>query len=147
MSNISIPEALQCGKGYSFKTDMKVNAWAFVALFFALTAPKILQHHPAWPVLLRSAVAVSPILPCLFYFRSIWRWNHSLDELQCRIQVEAGLFAVTGALFFVTALGLLGGIGILQSTSFQHGLGFVRTFAVILFLYVLRATVLARRYR
>ena len=147
MTNISLPEALQCGKGYSFKADMKVNAWVFVALFLALMAPRVVQHHPAWPSLLRSAVALSPLLPCLFYLMSICRWNHSLDELQRRIQVEAGLFATTGALFFTTALTLLAGVGVLQSTSLQHGLGFVKTFAVILFLYVFRATVLSRRYR
>lgn len=147
MTKISLPEALQCGKGYSFKTDMKVNAWVFVAMVLALMAPWMLQHHPAWPLQLRSAVALSPLFPCLFYVRSIWRWNHSLDELQRRIQVEAGLFATTGAVFFSTAISLLGGIGVLQSTSLEHGLGFIRTFAVILFLYVVGGTVLSRRYR
>jgi len=147
MTKISLPESLQCGKGYSFKTDMKVNAWVFVSLFFALFAPKILHYNLAWPSLLRSAVALSPLLPCLLYFRSIWRWNHNMDELQRRIQIEAGLFATTGAIFLATALSLLSGIGVLQSTSLEHGLGFIRTFAVILFLYVIGTTVLSRRYR
>jgi hypothetical protein len=147
MTKISLPEALSLGKGYSFKTDMKVNAWVFVAMLLALMAPWMLQHHPAWSLPLRSAVALSPLFPCVFYVRSIWRWNHSLDELQRRIQVEAGLFATTGAIFFSTGISLLGDIGVLQSTSLVHGLGFLRTFAVILFLYVLGATVLSRRYR
>jgi len=147
MTKTSLPEALQCGKGYSFKTDMKVNAWAFVALLLALTASWMLQHHPAWPLPLRSAVTLLPLFPCLLYARSIWRWIHSLDELQRRIQVEAVLFAMTGAVFFSTAISLLGGIGVLQSTSLEHGLGFLRTFAVILFLYVVSATTLSRRYR
>jgi uncharacterized membrane protein len=147
MSKISLPEALHCGKGYSFKTDMKVNAWAFVALFLALQALWLKQHNAAWPDAVRSVVALCPLLPCLFYVRSLSRWNHSLDELQCRIQMEAALFAITGALFLATALSELGSIGILKSTSWAHGLGFLRTFAVILFLYVLRATVLSRRYR
>lgn len=147
MSKISLPEALHCGKGYSFKTDMKVNRWAFVALFLALTALWLKQHYPAWPDAVRSMVALSPLLPCLFYARSISRWNRSLDELQCRIQMEGALFATTGAIFLATALSELGGVGILKSTSWAHGLGFLRTFAVILILYVLRTTVLSRRYR
>jgi hypothetical protein len=147
MTKISLPEALSCGKGYSFKTDMKVNAWVFVALALALVAPWMLHHHPAWPLPLRSAIALSPLFPCLLYVRSIWQWNHSLDELQRRIQVEAGLFATTGAVFFSIGISLLGDIGVLKTTSLVHGLGFLRTFAVILFLYVLGTTVLSRRYR
>jgi type III secretory pathway component EscS len=54
---------------------------------------------------------------------------------------------MTGAVFFSTAISLLGGIGVLQSTSLEHGLGFLRTFAVLLFLYVVSATTLSRRYR
>jgi len=147
MTKVSLPEALHCGKGYSFKTDLKVNAWVFVALLFAFLAQWTLPRHPAWPVPLRSAVALSPLFPCLLYVRRLWRWICSLDELQRRIQVEAVLFATTGAAFFSTGLSLLGGVGALQSTSLEHGLGFLRTLAIILCLYVLGATVLSRRYR
>jgi hypothetical protein len=147
MTKTSLPEALQCGKGYSFKTDMKVNAWAYVALLLALVVPWMVRHHAAWPAALRSAVALSPLVPCMLYSRSVWRWIQGLDELQRRIQVEAVLFAITGAVFFSTAISLLGGIGVLQSGSLEHGLGFLRTFAVVLLLYVIGATVLSRRYR
>jgi hypothetical protein len=68
-----------------------------------------------------------------------------MDELQRRIQIEAALFATTGAIVVVTAISLLSGVGIFQATSLEHGLGFIRTVGVILFLYVLRVVTLSRR--
>jgi hypothetical protein len=145
MTKISLLEALQCGKSYSLKADIKMNAWAIVAVIFALAAPWLSQRHADLPISLRAALALSPLFPSLLYVRSIRRWNHSVDELQRRIQIEAALFATAGAIFFVTAISLLSGVGIFQATSLEHGLGFIRIFTVILFLYVLRVVVLSRR--
>jgi hypothetical protein len=147
MNNPIFPEAVQPGRHYSFAADMKLNAWAFVALMVAAVARWLLRHHPDWPGLLRSAVALTPLLPSLLYIQSIKRWIGGMDELQGRIQLEACLFATTATVFLTTALSLLEGIGVLQSSRLQHGLGWEGTFAVIILFYVLANFIVNRRYR
>jgi hypothetical protein len=146
MSNLILPEAVQPGRHYSFRADMKLNAWAFVALLVAFTARWVLQHHPDWSGLPRSAVALSPLLPSLLYVRSIKRWIGGMDELQCRIQLGACLFSTTGTVFITTALSLLESGGLLRASRLQHGLGWEGTFAVIIALYVLANILVNRRY-
>jgi hypothetical protein len=107
----------------------------------------LLHHHADWPGLLRSAIALTPFLPSLLYVQSIKRWIGGMDELQRRIQLEACLFATTGTVFVTTALSLLEGIGVLQHSRLQQGLGWEGTFAVIILLYVLANFIVNRRYR
>ena len=148
MSEPILPESVQPGKHYSFRADLKLNTWAFVALLVSAIARWLLRHHPEWGALLQSAVALSPLIPSLFYVRSIVRWIGGMDELQRRIQLEAALFATIGTVLITTAIGLLEGNGLLFSSGrLQHGLGWEGTFAVIIFLYVLGNIVVNRRYR
>lgn len=147
MNNLILPEAVQPGRHYSFRADLKLNAWAFVALLVAFIARWVLQHHPEWPGLPRSTVALSPLLASLLYVGSIKRWIGGMDELQRRIQVRACLFATTGTIFITTALSLLESAGLLRSSRLQHGLGWEGTFALIIALYVLANIIVNRRYR
>jgi hypothetical protein len=147
MNNLILPEAVQPGRHYSFRADLKLNAWAFVAILVAAMARWVLRHYPGWDDLLRSAIALSPLLPSLLYVQSIRRWIGGMDELQQRIQLNACLFATTGAVFVATALSLLGGVGLLQSSRLQHGLGWEGTFAVIIAFYILANFIVNRRYR
>src|SRR5882724_10485675 len=126
------PESVRPGRHYSFSADMKLNAWAFVAVYASILARSTLHHHPDWGAPWKSLVALAPILPSLLYLRSIAHWIGGMDELQRRIQLEACLFATTATVFIGTALGLLEGIGVLQSTRLRHGLGWEGTFAAIL---------------
>jgi len=147
MNHPTFPEAVRPGRHYSFRADMKLNAWALVAVAAAWLARWWLQHHREWGVLLQSAVALTPLVPSLLYVRSIARWIGGMDELQRRIQLEACLFATTGTVFLATALSLLGSVGSLQSVRLQHGLGWEGTFAAIILLYILGNMVVGRRYR
>src|SRR5271165_6337412 len=113
MNQPIFPESVRPGKHYSFYADLKLNAWAFVAVAVAFVARPLLHQHPDWALLLRSAVALTPLLPSLLYVRSIARWIGRMDELQRRIQLEACLFATTATVFIVTALSLLEGGGVL----------------------------------
>ncbi len=146
MSNPILPESVQPGKHYSFRADLKLNAWAFVAMLVSAIARWLLQHHPEWSRPLQSAVALSPLLPSLFYVRSIGRWLGGMDELQRLIQLQACLFATTGTVLITTGLSLLEGKGIFL-WRFQHGLGWEGTFAVVIFLYVVGNIIINRRYR
>ena len=141
------PEAVRPGKNYSLSADLRLNAWALVAVVVAAVARWLTSHHRDWGVLLLAAVALAPLVPSLLYMRSIARWIGGMDELQRRIQLEACLFATTGTVFLATALSLLEGVGLLPSLRLQHGLGWEGTFAAIVLLYVLANVLINRRYR
>jgi hypothetical protein len=143
----TLPESVRPGKHYSFAADMKLNAWALVAVAVSIMARELLKHHPNWGAPLQVVVALAPLLPSLLYLRSIARWIGGMDELQRRIQVEACLFATTATVFLRTSLDLLAGIGMLESTRLRHGLGWEGTFAAIVVFYILGNVFLNRRYR
>lgn len=145
--NTIFPEAVRPGRHYSFRADLKLNLWAFIAVGVSFTARWLLQNHHSWSVLWQSVVSLSPLLPSLLYVRSIARWIGGMDELQRRIQLEACLFATTGTVFIGTAFSLLGGLDPLHSTRLQHGLGWEGTFAAIVLLYVLANAIINRRYQ
>jgi len=147
MKNPILPEAVRPGKSYSFRADLKLNAWAFVAVAVAWTARSLLQHRHEWGTLLQTTVALTPLVPSLLYVKSIGRWIGGMDELQRRLQLEACLFATTGTVFLATALSLVAGAGALQSMRLQHGLGWEGTFAAVLVFYILANVFLNRRYR
>src|SRR6185369_11383633 len=135
------------GKHYSFAADLKLNAWALVAVLVSIATRELLKHHPDWGAALQSIVALAPILPSLLYLRSIARWIGGMDELQRRIQLEACLFATTGTVFLVTALSLLQGVGLLASIRLQHGLGWEGTFAAVVGFYILGNMISNRGYK
>ena len=147
MTTSILPESVQPGEHYSFKADLKLNAWAFVAVVAAFTARWVLQRHHDWSAALASLIALSPLLPSLLYARAVARWIGGMDELQRRLQMVACLIATTGTVFIATGLSLLGSSGVLTSARLQHGLGWEGTFAVIVLLYVLGNVVVNRRYR
>jgi hypothetical protein len=143
----TFPETVRPGKHYSFRADVKLNAWAFVAVLVAFVARWLLQHNHDWGAALQSVLALSPLLPSLLYLRSIARWIGGMDELQRRIQLEACLFATTATVFVTTALSLLGTTSVHQSARLQHGLGWEGTFAAVIVFYVLGNMIVNRRYR
>jgi hypothetical protein len=147
MNKPIFPEAVQPGRQYSWRAELKLNAWAFVAMLAAGMARWVLQHHQGWGLGLRSIIALTPLVPSLLYVQSIARWIGGMDELQRRIQLEACLFATTATVFVVTALSLLHGTGVLQSVRLQYGLGWEGTFAAIIGFYVLGNMLVNRRYR
>jgi hypothetical protein len=148
MNTTIFPEAVaRPGRYDSFRSDLKLNAWAFVAVAVAASARWLLQHHHEWGRIMQVAVALVPLLPSLLYVQSIARWIGGMDELQRRIQLEACLFATTGTVFVATALSLLEGAGIVLSARLQHGLGWEGTFGAIILLYIIANIIVNRRYR
>lgn len=147
MNKSTFPEAVQPGKDYSFRADIKLNAWALLAVATSGLARWLLHHHPDWNPLLRATVVLAPLLPSLLYVRSIMRWIGGMDELQRRIQLEACLFATTGTVFITAALSLLQEADVGASLTLPHGIGWEGSFAAIIFLYVLGNVIFNRRYR
>src|SRR5438874_9585672 len=138
-----LPESVRPGKHYSLQADMKLNAWALVAVLVSILARSLLQHHPDWGAPLQSVVALTPLLPSLLYLRSIARWIGGMDELQRRIQLQSCLFATIGTIFITTTVSLLCEAGVIHSSRLRsgYGLGWEGTFAIILVLYLVGKTI------
>ncbi len=141
-----LPEAVSPGRPYPFLADVKLNLWALVALLTTLLARWWLAQHPDWSVFLRSAIALSPLAPSLFYVRGLARWIRGMDEMQRRMQLEASLFATTATVFVATAISLLGTQGI-HLPRLHDGLGWEGTFAVALGFQFLGNLLVNRQYR
>ena len=93
MNRPILPEAVRPGKHYSLRADLKLNAWALVAVAVAFASRWWLQQHRDWALPLQSVIALAPLAPSLFYVQSIARWIGGMDELQRRIQLEAVAFS------------------------------------------------------
>lgn len=142
----NIPEELAPGKYYSFRTEIKVNGWCWVAVLTSFVGECwLLPHHKEWPVALRTAVALVPLVAGLLWVWTVTRWVRGMDELHRRITVAACLFAAVATLFVVTTLHLLTIAGVLPG-KFQASAGFVIIWLVVSF-YILGQAVFNRRYQ
>jgi hypothetical protein len=144
--NKTTVESVQLGKNYSFRADVRLNAWAFVAAALAFASRIIIRHHPEWGMWLRGMIALSPLLPSLLYVGSIARWIQGMDELQQRIQLGACLLATTGTIFIVLAYNVLVAQGI-YLPRLPHGLDWEDTFASVILLYIFGNFIINRRYK
>jgi hypothetical protein len=102
---------MPCSGEYSWKRDLRLNAWLLVATVFYLAQLFLLRRNPEWTPLVRGMVALSPLIPALLYVRSWVRFIRGLDELQRRVQLEAHVFAAWGTIV----------VGVVVSTLNQHG--------------------------
>lgn len=142
----NIPEELAPGKYYSLRTEMKVNGWCWVAVLTSFAGECwLLPHHKDWPVILRTIVALVPLVVSLLWVRSVMGWIRGMDELHRRITVAACLFATVATLFVVAALHLLVVAGVF-SARFQATAGFVVIWLVVCF-YILGQAIFNRRYQ
>jgi len=97
MNKPNIPDELEPGKrDYSFRKDLKVNAWGYLAIALSFTADVLLPRHTEWPISVRTLFALSPIVPALLWGRVFARWIRGMDELHRRMTVEVCLFATHG---------------------------------------------------
>jgi len=131
----NLMESVEPGSGqYSFRIDLRLNAWLGVAAAVYLTVLLVNHQHPEWDPLLRGALALAPLIPGMLYVRSWMRFIRGLDELQRRIQLEAFLFAAMGTVIAGTAINILNSHG-LQLGWLKHGLGLGDTFLILLLLW------------
>ena len=143
MSKNILPEAVQAPPSLA----MKLNAWAGVAVIVSFLSRWWMPHHADRSLILRTLVALAPIVPSLLWARGIARWMRNLDELQRRIQYEAWFFAAVGTVLAITAINLVESAGILRPGKIPHGLGWEGTFALMFFLYCLGCAICNRRYK
>ena len=101
-------------KDYSFRTDMKVNAWLAVAMLTSFGIEELLLPHlHDRTAFLKAVLALTPLIPSLLWLRSIAKWVRGMDELHRRITREALLFATVGTLIVVTTWHTLEKVGVI----------------------------------
>ena len=136
-------------KDYSFRKDLKVNGWGYVAMALSFAGDVMLSRHKDWPVALRTVIALSPIIPTLLWGRGFACWIRGMDELHRRLTVEVCLFATTATLFFFAALRPLANAGIFQPLE-KVGLDIHTwwgTSWLLVCFYILGSKILHRRYQ
>lgn len=132
MEKPNLMETVEPGSGlYSFKADLRLNAWLMVAVVIYLGAQTVLAAWPEGSPLIRALLALAPLIPGLLYVRSWVRFIRGLDELQRRMQLEAFLFAALGTALLGAAIGSLNAHGI-PTGLFRHGVGLGATFMALL---------------
>ena len=143
----NLPEEIEPGAlHYSFRTDMKVNGWSWVAVLTSFVGEVFwLPHHKDWPVAARAVIALVPLLASLLWVRSVLQWTRGMDELHRRITQAAAVFATVATLFIVTASHFLAIAGVFPP-RFQATAGFVVIWLVVCF-YILGHNIFNRRYQ
>jgi len=146
-SKPTLPEEIEPGSGhYSFRTDMRVNGWSWVAVLTSFVGEVLLlPPHQDWPTALRAVVALVPLMASLLWVRSVMQWMRSMDELQRRITAAASVFATVTTLFVVAASHLLVVAGVFP-VRFQTTAGFIIIWLVVCF-YLLGRRIFNRRYQ
>jgi len=153
MKRPNLPEELDLLAGkkeYSFRTDLKVNGWGYVAMVISFAGDVLLPRHKDWPVILRAIIALAPIVPALLWGRIFARWIRGMDELHRRITLEVCLLATTATLFLFTALHPLDKAGVFQALGLHAGLDLQTwwgTSWLMVCFYILGSKILNRRYR
>jgi hypothetical protein len=140
----TMESVIPCSGQYSFKKDLRLSLWFFVAAATYILVSFLLSHHPEWNDFFRAALELSPLVPCLLFVRSHVLFTRGLDELQRRMQLEVWLFASLGTLFVETTISVLGSNGVLA--LFQR-LIIGRVMALIVLLWFIGTLIANRRYR
>jgi hypothetical protein len=140
-------ESIQPFSGqFSFLTDLKLNAWAYVALAVWLISFSLRQHHPEWSRAPRTMLHLAPLLPGLLYLRSYWRFVCGMDELQQRMQLGSLLFAAMGTVLVGAVLSVLGQNEV-PIGPWSRGLGLGGSYICLFLLWVAGSVFTNRRYR
>lgn len=116
-------EVIPCKPEYSFRTDVRVNAWLFAALLISVAGDIVFVRQIAsWSVAVRVVLGLAPLVAALFWIRSVMRWIGGMDELHRRITVAACAFATTGTLFGLMAWLTLDKAGLFEAIHLRSGL-------------------------
>ena len=147
MENPNVIESVTPHSGhYSFKKDLRLNAWLAVTAVTYIAALAVVRRNPEWSSLGRGLVALVPLVPSLLYVRSWWRFVRSMDELQRRIQIEAFLFAALGTVLVGTVLNTLSAEGV-SFGMLTHGMGLGGVFMVMFPLWLVGGAIANCRYK
>jgi hypothetical protein len=132
---------------YSWKKDLRLNAWLAVATALYVAIHLVVKHHSEWNPLLRGLLTLTPLLPGLLYLHSWARMVRALDELQRRIQIESCLFAALGTVILGTIVATLNASGLELGEWLRHGLGIGGVFMAMFALWLVGSAIANCRYK
>ena len=132
---------------YSWKKDLRLNAWLAVTTALYVAIHLWVKHHPEWSPLTRGLLSLTPLLPGLLYLRSWARMVGALDELQRRIQVEACLFAALGTVILGVIVATLNASGVDLGDWLRPGLGIGGVFFGMFALWLVGTAIANCRYK
>ena len=138
-------------KEFSLQAQWRVNHWAFAAIFLSVAGDLLVHLHDDanhWPVALRAIIALCPLLPALFYVRSLGRWLRGMDELDREITLKVILFAISATLYLDMALHPLREWGVVGSECWLlHWHSWWLQAVPITCFYLLGTMIFNRRYK
>lgn len=126
--------------------SFELNAWLAVTTATYGVTLFLVRHHSDWSPEWKITLALTPILPGLFYLRNGLRLLQGLDELQRRIQVEGWLFAALGTVIFSAVVNVFHAHG-LGGNWLAHGLEVGGTFLAMFVFWCVGVTIANCRYR
>ncbi len=135
-----------CSEHYSFKKDLRLNAWMMVATAVYVAILALLKQHPEWSPLTRGLLTLTPMIPGVLYVRTCLRFIRGMDELQRRIQMEAWLFAALATVIIGTVINNLNAQGV-ELGLLKHGLSLLDAFALTFVLWLVGTARANRRYK
>jgi hypothetical protein len=140
-------ESLQpCSGLYSFRKDLKLNAWLAVTTATYILSLLVVKWNPEASATVRATISLAPLIPGLLYIRSWARFITGLDDLQRRIQLEAWLFAAVGTVLVGLTVDTLNESGI-RLGGLEHGLGMGEVFIVAFALWLFGSGIASHRYK
>ncbi|HEY1792043.1 MAG TPA: hypothetical protein VGG34_03935 [Opitutaceae bacterium] len=130
----------------ALRRSIELNAWLAVSAVTYAVALLLIRRHPALSPGWRAGLALTPILPGLFYLRNGMQLLREMDGLQRRIQVEAWLFAALGTVVISTVINVFNAQGI-EARGLAHGLEVGGTYMTMFILWSVGVVIANLRYR
>lgn len=147
MTKPNLPEEVQPGRQYSFRADLKANAWMWVAIAVSAGGDLFLhQQISRLPTTWRILIALIPFLAIALWVRSLAQWISGMDELHRRITVAASLFATSATLLLITLWNAL--VAVLRDSKPAGDIGTVWLLLWLMSVfYLVGRGIFNRRYR
>jgi len=138
-------------KHFSLRAQWKVNHWAYAGILLSFAGDLLVfcrEDAKAWPVAVRTIIALCPVLPALLWLRSFGQWLRNMDELDRRITFQVCLFAVSATFYLDLALQPLRAWDVIQNEwLLLHWHSLWVQSVVLSCLYMLGTTIFNRRYQ
>ena len=121
-------------KRYMLET---ITVWSAYGIILAIS-----QHflHARWPAPQRYFIAITPVLPLLYFPFVFLRLFRALDELRQRIQLEAMAFTFAATAIFSFCYGFLQGEG-------MRKISWIWVYPIMCGFWVIGVQIAKRRYR
>jgi hypothetical protein len=111
----NLPEEIGLGKiTMSWRGSLNRGGavWMFLVYLTDVPGAYLLRHHEGWPLAIKVAVVLIPIIASLLYLRGMVCWIRGMDELHQRLVLGSFLFATTAYVFLTITWPLLDRAGL-----------------------------------